>query len=290
MEGTTQYEETLRRIGLEEFTLEFVLGTELAQVADFAVPSIGGLLWSTGAFEHESLKRNVDTTLLLGEVAVHGFAHPRARQAISRVNRLHSAYEISNDDYLYVLATFVIYPVRFIEAHGARPLTSSERDAMHAYYRELGRRMAVREIPDSYGALEAFLDNYERERFAFTAGGHRVALANRDRMAEEFLPRVPRKLALAIVDALVPDHVRSALKLPEPTPFAAWLVRTALGARKRWRSRFPSRRKAPFDVLQKTSSRVYPHGYDISKLGPSCPIPHHRRDGDPGEAAHGQRN
>ena len=36
------------------------------------------------------------------------------------MNRMHGRYAISNDDYLYVLSTFVLVPIRWNHAYGWR--------------------------------------------------------------------------------------------------------------------------------------------------------------------------
>ncbi|MFF2808119.1 hypothetical protein ACFVT2_13165 [Streptomyces sp. NPDC058000] len=39
--------------------------------------------------------------------------------------------------------------------------------------------------------MVSFLDAYETECFAFSPGGHRVAMSHRDRLAKDLLPLLP---------------------------------------------------------------------------------------------------
>ena len=49
------------------------------------------------------------------------FCSVRSRNAIRRMNYLHSKYKnIRNADYLYVLAIFICEPIRFAEKYGYR--------------------------------------------------------------------------------------------------------------------------------------------------------------------------
>ena len=59
-------------------------------------------------------KRYDDTGILLEEILEHTLQQPRGRDAVRRINRMHGLYDISNDDMLYVLATFVVMPPRWI--------------------------------------------------------------------------------------------------------------------------------------------------------------------------------
>ena len=132
--------------------------------------------------------------------------------------------------------------------------------------------MAIKDVPETYDAMAAFLDAYEADHFAYSDGGHRVAMANRDRMAREYFPRLPRAMAADLVDAFVPEYVRRTLRLPRPSAFARVAVGTALRAR-RLTGRFLPRRGKPIDFLAPSAARSYPGGYEIDGLGPAGPSP-----------------
>jgi hypothetical protein len=75
----------------------------------------------------------------------------------------------------YVLAALLVVPARWLERYGWRGVTEHERRAAYLYYRELGRRMGVKDWPDSFEEVCAFLDEYEGRHFAYSAGGHVAA-------------------------------------------------------------------------------------------------------------------
>ena len=75
------------------------------------------------------------------------------RTAIRRMNQMHRCYAISNDDIRYVLATFVVMPIRWMDDYGWRRMTEIERIAGANYYRELGRHMGIRDIPATWQAF-----------------------------------------------------------------------------------------------------------------------------------------
>ncbi|MGA7215407.1 MAG: oxygenase MpaB family protein, partial [Terrimicrobiaceae bacterium] len=55
-----------------------------------------------------------------------------------------------NSDYLYVLSTFIYEPIRWIDRFGWRGLTGNERLASYYFWCAVGRRVGIREIPESY--------------------------------------------------------------------------------------------------------------------------------------------
>lgn len=83
---------------------------------------------------------------------------------------MHRAHSIPNDDLRYVLCTFVVVPVQWVDQYGKRPLDDGELVATVRYYQELGRRMAIRDIPADYAGVVDTMDRYEVEHFDFRPG------------------------------------------------------------------------------------------------------------------------
>src|SRR5438093_9086823 len=87
-----------------EFPFEIARGVEFALFRTFAVPSISALLDQTGEFRDRPQQRSDDTALLLSEILEHGYDSARGRAAIRRMNKIHGRFNISNDDYRYVMS------------------------------------------------------------------------------------------------------------------------------------------------------------------------------------------
>ena len=179
------------------------------------MPSIGELLASTGEFTERTRKRYDDTDLLISSFAEAGYDSEAGRRAIRRMNRIHGRFGISNDDFLYVLSTFVFEPIRWNARFGWRPLVETEKLASFHFWREVGRRMAIRDVPESYEGLERFNVDFERERFAFSEGGRRVADATL-RMFSRGVPGVRRAIC-----AVLDEPLLEALGLPRPSAAGA---------------------------------------------------------------------
>ena len=72
-----------------EFPFDVTRSLELAFFRTFAVPSIAGLLASTGEFTDRPLKRYDDTDLLISSFVEEGYDSPAGQAAIRRMNQLH---------------------------------------------------------------------------------------------------------------------------------------------------------------------------------------------------------
>jgi hypothetical protein len=139
-----------------EFPFDIARALEFALFRTFAVPSISTLLVRTGEFERRPQRRYDDTGIILGEILASGYESEHGRAALRRLNRIHGRFDISNDDYLYVLSSFVFEPMRWLDRFGWRSLVEQERLATFYYWREVGRRMNIRAIPDELGAFARF--------------------------------------------------------------------------------------------------------------------------------------
>lgn len=218
----------------------------------------------------------------------HGFDTDEGRTAVRRINQMHRSYDISNDDMRYVLCTFVVTPKRWLDDFGWRRLCCHERAAFAAYYRTLGARMGIKDVPETYEDFERTLDAYEDEHFGWDEGARRVSDATLALMASWYpAPLAPmvRGASLALLD----DSLLKAFRYRRPGPVARGATRGALRMRARAVRLLPPRRK-PHYARQNPEIKGYPDGYDIAGLGTyptpgarGCPVPGHRPARTPAE-------
>ena len=250
----------------DEFGWETRRALELALFHGFAVPSISAVLDRSGEFAHHGQKRYDDTVLMLREVAKDGLESTRGRAAIRRLNGIHHAHDVPNDDYLYTLATFVVLPIRWIERYGWRALSDTEIRAAVNYYRRLGQLMGIRELPRTYAEFCRFLDAYERDRHAFAETNRRVAL-QAIAVFERWHPWALRRLVRKVVIAALDESLPPALGLPQPSTALRALVHSWLRARALVVGVRPQRSGA--DEKHALEIRTYPAGYELADLGPT---------------------
>ena len=265
-----------QRIVFIDACLEFPWDTqrslELAFYRTYAVPSIAELLASTGEFTERAQKRYDDTQLLISAFCELGYDAGLGRRAIKRMNRIHGRFEIANEDFLYVLSTMVFEPIRWNARFGWRRLLDVERLATFYFWREVGALMGIRDIPADYETFETFNVEFEREHFAYTEGGARVAAATRD-MFIGWFPGLPKSLGRPFVHALLDEPLLDALGFPHPPRALRAAAAASLQARSHALRFFPDRRKPRMRTEER--HRSYPEHVEIEQLGPppADPVP-----------------
>lgn len=259
------YERIVYLLGSCEFAWDIEKALEFALFRTYGVPSISGLLSRTGAFRAETRKRYDDTELLLAEISENGQDSQRGRAAIDRINEMHGAYRISNADMLYVLTTFVVEPVRWLDRFGRRPMTRKERDAWTNYHRALGGRMGIDEIPASFESIVAYGRAYEAAHFRYADSNAEIAEATRDLLLSFYLPKRLVPLGRPIVHALCDPALRAAMGFRTPPNWVTSLAFAGLAMRFQLLRLLPARRKPR--RITNLKRPTYPGGYHIAELG-----------------------
>jgi hypothetical protein len=257
-----------------EFPWDSIRSLEIALYRTYCVPSISALLDRTGEFRERAQQRYDDTSLIVAEICQWGYESGRGKEALERMNWAHSHFNISNDDFLYVLSTFIYEPVRWIDAFGWRPTCRNERLGYYCFWREVGRRMGIRDIPASYDAFQEWSRAYERAQFRFAETNHRVGAATRDLFAAWF-PRLLSPVVHYSIYALLDERTIAAFGFPKPLPLSRSLIRAVLKLRGRVVRCLPPRRQPHFFTDDR--NRTYPRGYRISELGPPRLVAAERR-------------
>jgi hypothetical protein len=250
---------------LHEFPWDTTRSLELALFRTFAVAKGTSLLAGTGEFTERTQKRYDDTVLLLAEILEHGYDSERGKAALRRINQMHRRYEIPNDEFLYVLSTFVFEPIRWNERFGSRPLLEQEKLAAYYFWREIAHRMAIRDVPDSYDGLRRYYEEFAKQHYQFAPDNRRLAVATRDLLLGWYLPRFLWPLGRPFVHAMLDDELLAAVGLPRAHPVVRRLTEMAVRLRGRIAYLLPSRRQPRLITAQR--NRTYPKGYAIEELG-----------------------
>jgi hypothetical protein len=258
--------EIVRLLGCYEFPYDTVRSLELALFRTFAGPDGSGLLDRTGEFERHGQKRYDDTAVLISEFLVDGYDGPVGQRAIAQMNRIHGAYRIPNDTFLFVLSTFVFDPIDWIARYGWRPMTRGEQVALFEFWRQVGFRMGLTDLPDDIDALRAWAEDYQDRHFHYADTNRRVADAT-VRIVQGWFPRPLRFAVFPVVNTLLDARMRRAFGYPEPPALLSALVRGSLWLRKQFLQvvTFHPTPKVPKNSLYRT----YPkNDWMIEEVGP----------------------
>ncbi len=253
-----------------EFPFDMTRSLEFALFRTFCAPRIGALLDGTREFVQRAQKRYDDTDLLISTLIEYGYDSAPGCAALARINAIHGHFKISNEDFLYVLSTFMYEPIRWIDRFGWRRLQAEERLALFYFWREVGARMGIQSLPEDYESFERFNREYETRHFRYTDAARRVGSATRE-MFVRWFPRPLRAFARWGIHALLDEELIRAFGFPRPAPLPRRLVAALL----RWRSRLARlvvRRRQP-RLRTALRHRSYPDGYTLEQLWPSYLAP-----------------
>ena len=265
MDPQTQWAEIFGIVTGHEFPWESQHSSEVALVHTFAVPEIAELLARTREFLDHTEKRFDDTAVILVEAGKYIGGETADPTAIRRLNRMHGAYDIPNEQMLYVLATFPVMARRWIDRYGYRPMSEPEVESMVRYWQRMGELMGVSDIPEDYAAFADYFDTYEHEHFGYSEGGRAITDATLDLLGSWQVAPL-RTLVHWTVMSLLEPHLRRALRYADPPAIVSAGVAAALQVRRQFLRWMPARRDF-VTPLERLPMRTYPGGYDIARVG-----------------------
>ena len=259
------YEEIMYLLQCYEFPWDYERALEFALFRTYAVPSISALLYQTGEFVLRPRKRYDDTELILYEITENGFDSERGRAALRRMNQMHGRFPIANEDFLYVLSTFVFEPIRWIERFGWRTLRDNEIQGILRFYSELGHRMNIKEIPKNRDSFEQYNIEYERTHFKYAEANYHIGSATRNLLLSFYLPKFLWPLGKPFINAMMDAPLCEAFGFYKVPDQFQYFVKNSLKLRGKLLRYFPERRHPRLGTRVKR--QTYPKGYQIEELG-----------------------
>jgi hypothetical protein len=208
-----------------EFPFDITRSLELALFHTFGSCSVSGLLDRTGEFEQRGQLRYDDTSMLIAQFMEAGWDRDLGHRAIQRMNAIHAQYRIRNDDFLFVLWTFIDFPIVWMASFGWRAFTDHECQAWFNYWLGIGQRMGLRDLPADKASFDRWIQTYEQREMVFNETNARVAQATLSVM-EHWFPPVLRRWVKPVVACMLRPRLRTALGWPHPP---AWRIRCING-------------------------------------------------------------
>ncbi|GAA5194028.1 hypothetical protein GCM10023346_20510 [Arthrobacter gyeryongensis] len=268
----SDWETTFRQMMLFDLAADMELGFFLSYYRNFAIPSIAKTLHTNAEIQQRAMKRSYDTAIVIYELIACGLDSDRGRPMVELLNRVHRNVPGSKDDFLYVLLTLLVVPIRWIQQHAWRQPTKAELVAASRFFTELGTRMNITCVPATYEEAEAFFDNYETTHVAASPEGRHLM----DATVQVFQDRLPaplRPVAKQMISTMLDDdRLTHALGLPRAGRISRTALTTGLKLRNAITRRRPLKTKPHFTPGDAGSS-LYPDGYSLNQIGP-VNVPH----------------
>ncbi|RYJ30632.1 hypothetical protein CU044_0975 [Streptomyces sp. L-9-10] len=256
--GTRGAYRAYARLVLETMPEESRVGLTLGFVRTFGIPDIARVLAATGRMTNEPRGRAKATGVAMFTLIGKGLDSEDGRRVVDGLRRVHDRPGITPELMHYVLACFTVCPLRFIDAHGHRPVTEAERDAAYVFHLSLADALGMPELPRLKGesageatseatggvagagglaGVERWMRAYETRHFAPTEAGRALWAATSKGLLAARLPAPLAPLASAFAASLLDRPLREALTVRRPPAPVRALVTYALRARARARRR-----------------------------------------------------
>ncbi|KAL1412437.1 hypothetical protein Q8F55_000182 [Vanrija albida] len=134
-----------------------ILSLSFALFKTYAIPTISLVLNKSGQLSDPAVaaRRAEDTAVFIGEFLYGGLDSERGCVALARLNWLHGRYGalITRDNLLYTLSLFVFEPAVWAKKYEWRGMSELEQEARYIFWREIGARMGIADIPSTRAAL-----------------------------------------------------------------------------------------------------------------------------------------
>src|SRR5690606_3730369 len=104
-----------------------------------------------------------DTLVLFGELFANGSGSDRAGDVVDRMGEIHARFNIAQEDYLYTLVSIIDEPERSAEIIGYTSTIWAEHEAWFRFWRRVGERMGIEDLPATYRESRELAHRLERE-------------------------------------------------------------------------------------------------------------------------------
>eukprot|EP00761_Pharyngomonas_kirbyi_P001236 gb/GECH01001239.1/.p1 GENE.gb/GECH01001239.1/~~gb/GECH01001239.1/.p1 ORF type:complete len:353 (+),score=83.54 gb/GECH01001239.1/:1-1059(+) len=207
------YYKVYYNVGFLEFPYIINKALQQALFKTYAIPSVSALLHHTKYFEDKAINRAEETSLLVREFTEQHYDSERGQLGIKRLNAIHGAFNISNNDYLYVLSTFIFEPIRIVNLFGFRSMEPIEEESLFRYWKDIGVRMHIQNIPNSIEEFKQWKEDYEKKYMKYSKSNQLIGNATLKLFAM-FIPSFLQPLAFKLFCSLIEDRLLHAMDYP----------------------------------------------------------------------------
>ncbi|KIW71709.1 hypothetical protein PV04_03844 [Phialophora macrospora] len=205
----------------------YAFSGQFSLLKTFTIASGTGLLVKTrqlGSSMNVGRRIN-DTGLITTEFVIGSMDSERGSRALAKMNWMHRQYgdKITQPEMLHTLAVNILEAIRWVDTYEWRQLTYLEKVALFVYWREVGNRMGIKDIPPTLEKLAEWTEEYQKTAMAYSDDNRICA----DVSLEFFLKHVSsplRRVFRKAMMALLEERTREALGYAAPSTTVQTLV------------------------------------------------------------------
>lgn len=266
LDPVRDHERIVQLIAAWEFPGDLTFGFNLSFVKALCVPRMAKLFFKTGHLQYRSQKRYDDTIIIAEGLCRWGHDSELGKQALGRMNFIHSGFPIANIDFLFVLASLIFEPIQWLNRYGWRKLCQQEELGLFYFWREVGKRMHIKDIPETSPDLARFYDDYQNRYFRPSEEGAQLVQS----VLKLFLgwyPAFSRPVLRPALMTMLDSRTRGVLGLPDPPGILSQPVEVLFRNKVRFKRLLPLRSHQQPGSFVDAPTRTYPQGYNLSEIG-----------------------
>lgn len=191
-------------------------GTVIGLMRVMAVPAVADALYRSGGFLKIPGVRIAQTRAMIKTLVIHGLDSSQGRQAIEKMNRAHQGVNATSADFCFVLGRFFIDPIAWNTAYSSRKFTGVEKHTLFDFWRSVGERLGVADMPESLADWCAFDSRYQQSRLAQNKKGTILALKCLQALASDSMISVGQRVRRAAILAMIGEPLCKQLGLQLP--------------------------------------------------------------------------
>jgi hypothetical protein len=172
----------------------------------------------------------------------YGPSHPRTRQSVANINKLHAYHAkrhpgdfAHQDDYVFTLAFSAASLHRFNLKVGLPGYTDKQKIAAHLFWQHLAELFTdehggkIMDFPPDWDSLIAFIEDFESRPRPSTAPGEMVTAAVLDQFAHRWFPAPLHGFGRAMAASTMHPNCWKTHKVTVPGPVARKILLRATG-------------------------------------------------------------
>ncbi|GAM28113.1 hypothetical protein SAMD00019534_112890 [Acytostelium subglobosum LB1] len=259
-----------------EYPFEMFLALNFCFYRTFCSPTIASVYRKTGTIYNTPDKRACDTDLLMHIWMDYGLDSTEGKASYEHLNKIHGLHssKTRNVDFVFVLCCLVVDAIQFTNDYGWRRPEEKEKQAMWEFYRRVGQRMQLTNIPENLQKCYEFVESYteDNRQARVTEDGQVLTEAITKLVCQWYylLPAFVCRMAVKVVLYQMGATFQRKLGLSKPSIFESLLINTVLITRRSILCVIPPR-SVPYklsDVIMNTDYGCPVSKQTITKVGP----------------------
>jgi len=202
------------QIYYQRYPLAFRFGSYHALIRALTIRHLVQRLYRHSALHEQTFTRLQRTRDLIRQLIYFDQYSNEYKQAIKQINQAHQGVNANNEDFLYVLSTFFLEPIRWNQQYERRSITDNDKQLLIDFWCNVATEMHINQLPESLSDWENYQKSYESHHQSYSSEGQHIALESLQQVPKLALPVGLQGIARQLLLSTMDPAVQSCLGLP----------------------------------------------------------------------------